>query len=472
MVDKTLTSHLQPGKKIEVIGIINKLPAFMTSKDEEQNISEFMIHANNILSLEEEEDITLSEEDLRQIKEIAALNPLERLAKSLSPERYGDEEICRAVVLQSVKGVPKLQSDGTYTREDIHILLVGDPGIGKSKLMDATINKVPRSRKVVGTKTSKVGLGAMAVKDELTGTWSLEIGALILSSGSTLCIDELDKMNPEHLSELLEPMSSGTCSINKAGISARLNARTTILAGANPKGSGSFNISQPIASQIDLSTPILNRFDLIFILIDKPNVENDSQALEHVFGSMIKKREPEINQQLFKKYIYYCRKLKPKLNEDILPALKALYNNLRQMSTKGNVRYVPINLRNAEGIIRLAEASAKIRLSEVVEKYDFDIAKKIFLYSLKQIGIDNETGLIDMSRPTEKFPVSKRGKMESILEIIHTLTDRIGKIVPYEEIAKKAEELKISKFDVNLVLEQLQREALIMEPNRGHFSLV
>jgi len=471
LTEETFSNKLQPGKKIEVIGTITRLPAFMDAKDEQTNLSEFMINTNNIITLEEEDDIILDDEDLMQIKEIASNNPLKVLSDSLVPEIYGNEEIKEAIILQAVKGVARERSDGTFSREDIHILLCGDPGVSKSVTLKATINKIPKSRMVVGTKTSKVGLGAMAVKDELTSSWSLECGALVLSSGSLLCIDELDKMYKENLSELLEPMSSGTVTINKAGISAKLSSRTSILASANPI-QGNFNLQQHLAKQLDLPSPILNRFDLIFIMLDRPNKDFDSSSVDHVFGSLTKKRTSEIPKKLFKKYIFYCRKLKPKINEELLTPLKEFYMALRQRSNKDSEIGLPINLRNLEGLIRLSEAHAKLRLSESVEKEDFDVAKRIFMYCLKQIGIDNETGMIDMSRPIQKIPISKRGKLSTLLELINNLSENFGELVPYPEIVEEAKKFGIKKWELDDFLEELKRVGKIFEPKRGVIQIL
>lgn len=470
LTDDSFSKRLQPGRRIEIMGRIETLPPFMTQADTETNLSEFMMYANNIIPLEEDDELIITEEDIKQIKEIATLNPLDKLARSLVPEVYGNDEVKKAIVLQLVKGVSKLKSDGTSTREDIHILLSGEPGTAKSVTLKATNVRTPNSRMIVGTKTSRVGLGAFCVKDELSGAWGLEAGSIVLSSGSTLCLDELDKLPKENLSELLEPMSLGTVSVAKAGIFAKLVAKTSILAAANPI-QGSYNLAQPIAKQIDLPSPILNRFDLIFIMFDKPNVEFDAKALEHIFSSYKEQKEPEIPIPLFKKYISYCRKLKPKLKDELLAKLTNFYTNLRQRSNKGGEVGLPINLRNMEGLIKLAEAHAKIRLSEWVEIDDLNVAKSLFMFCLRQVGIDNETGMIDVSRVTEKVPVSRRGKVEKLRDIIYQLSERLGKEIPYEEILRESEKLELKQWEVGDFLAELNRLGEIIEIRRGIYML-
>lgn len=470
LTDSTLSDRLQPGRKVEVIGIIKRLPAFMNLKDEENNLSEFMMYANNIISLELDEDMKITEEDERQIREIACDNPLEKLSKSLSPEVYGNDVVKKAIVLQMMRGVPRPRSDGTMSREDIHILICGDVGIAKSVLLKSASIKTPRSKVIVGTRTSRVGLGAMCIKDELTNSWSLEIGALALCNKSTLMVDEIDKMFKENLSELLEPMSAGTITLNRAGISACLPARTSILAVANPVH-GNYNLEQPLAKQIDLPTPIINRFDLIFVLIDTPSADFDRSSVAHVFNSYQEKRKSEISLNLFKKYINYCRKLEPSLDPNLLANIQDFYVTIRQRSNKDGEKGLPINLRNIEGIIRIAEAHAKIRLSKIVELEDLKIAKEIFMFCLKQIGIDNETGLVDTSKLTERIPISRKGKIEEILNIINHLSERFGKIVPYGEIEREAECKGIKKWEILDFLDRLKQSGEIFEPTKQMYQI-
>lgn len=939
LTDSTMTKRLQPGKRVEIIGVVNLLPAFMCITDESLNLSEFMINANNIISLEQDEEIKLTEEDIKEIEDIAAHEPLTRMAGSLAPEVYGNEMIKKALILQQLKGVKKLKSDGTYTRADIHILLCGDPGISKSVSLNAIKQKTPRCGLVVGNRTSKVGIGGMVVKDDLTGTWSvigetliptldknnnfslkkieeiynkqdfnnvqilgvdestkepkwvkckeiichpfngrlitlkqkygeitatechsiydrdmrvfqsqenkemyslrniiipvkdafeidlikmtnqrdkktgkflgsgkflrsqysnkqdikdllkvcawyisegclsqnnkkrswkviisnnnrnellevagafqrisesksnlskyggkrinkksrgkiinvvrtsslelcskqlyyfvktncghysinkkipnfifnlnreykeyffnelmkgdgcikkqsyttiskelaagvgillsslnknfsylhgpvnkdhpnslyqmnlinnnfdakkraqeltelllyhfkdkwfsirdfeslllnigvlggglklknlrrkyskreysknfmfinrlnkkgllekkvinsrkiiwkvkdkhlrervnslkenkgvsnkisikeskgalvydivnsetsnfiggignillhnsLEAGSLVLNSGGTLCIDEFDKMPKEHLAELLEPMSSATSTIAKANIHSTMPAETNILAAANPK-EGTFFPDKPIATQLDLPSPNVNRFDLIFIMLDKPNKEYDENSITHVFQNMTEKRIPEIDNLLFKKYIYYCRKLTPKLKPELLNSFKDFYVNLRQLSENKETgdKGLPINLRNIEGLIRLSEANAKLRLSEFVEEQDVKVAKEIFMFCLRQVGMDSETGLIDQSRITKKIPDSKRGKLMEVLSMLEGLSQRIGNTIPYQEVIIEAEKREIKKNELNDFIEELKIKGQIYEPRKGYFSVL
>lgn len=473
LTDKDFASRLQAGRRVELLGYIKKLPAFMTAKDEDSNLSEFMLYANNIILLDAEDDIKISEEDELQIKEIAAKKPLDFLARNLVPEVYGNDMVKRAIILQMVKGVPKYRTDGSQSQSDIHILITGDVGISKSVTLKAATSRTPKAKMVVGTKTSKVGLGAMAVHDELLNCWSLEAGALVLANGSTLCIDELDKMYKEHLNDLLEPMSAGTATINRAGISATLPARTSILAAANPIN-GNYDLKQHLAKQIDLPTPIINRFDLIFILLDKPDKNFDANVVEHIFKGFKEKMKCDITPELYRKYIIYCRKQHPKLKEELLQPIKEFYVNLRQKSQRGDdgEKGIPVNLRGMEALIKLSEANAKLRLSEWVEIEDLNVAKEIVLFCLRQIGYDEESRVYDMSRITEKVPTSQRGKLTNLIEILRALEEKYGKFLPYKEILMESEKSNIKKWDLSNYLEQLKKEGILIEPKQGYYQLV
>lgn len=471
LTERELTARLQPGRKIEVIGITQELPVFMTSKDEKQNISEFMVMANNIILLDADDDLTINEEDIRCINEIAVNDPLQQLSESLAPEVYGNEEIKKAVVLQLVKGVSRQKSDGTYTNENIHLLLCGDPGIAKSVCLKAAVARTPRAKMVVATKTSKAGLTATVVKDELTGTFSLEAAAMVLCNNSIIAIDELDKLHKEHVNDLLEPMSACTVSVNKSTISAVLPARTGVLASANPMY-GNYDIQKPLAKQIDLPTPIIDRFDLIFVMIDKPNKDIDSKIVEFIFKARKEKIEAKIPTDLFKKYITYCKKLNPELDESLLVPLQDFYTKLREQSHNEDVKGIPLNPRDIEAIIKLSEAHAKLRLSNKVEAQDVEVAKGLFIFCLRQLGTDPESGVIDRSRLTQKVPVSKKGKVESLLDMIHTLSQEHNNLIPENVISDKCEEANVKRYEVRDFIEELKRAGKLFEPKPGFIGVI
>lgn len=469
LTEPEFSERLQPGKRIEVIGIIKSIPPFMNKNDIEENISEFMFYAINVNTLEEEDNEVITDEDIVEIKKIAEKNPLELLSKSLAPSIYGNQIIKEAIVLQLAKGVKKYRAGGSSTKGDINILLSGDPGQAKTVMGKETVLRCPNSRYVSGTRSSGVGLCASLKRDDLLGTWVLEAGAIVLSSGSLVFIDELDKMDKEQLGSLYEPLETQSVTINKAGISASLRAETSILAAANPI-KGKFDTRQPLATQIDLPSPLLNRFDLIFILLDKVDEKEDRESVRHLFkihsGEISNKNLIPVS--LFKKYISYIRKLTPKLDPNLIKKVEDLYWDMRKISK--NQEGIPMNKRNMEGLIRLAEAHAKIRLSEEVQLEDIEVAERILKFSFNQLVYD-ESGIFDISRLTEKVPVTKRGKMETVMNLISELTDE-NKICDYELLKSKAFEKNIQGWELINYLEQLKRENQIYEPDKGKLKIL
>lgn len=470
------SEKLQPGKRVKITGVIKKLPRFMTRNDRDENISEFITNAVGINNLEEEKSLELEEEEMREIKEIAVDNPLKKLSESLAPSIYGYEVIKKAIILHMVKGNWDTKKDGSIKRGEIHILLTGDPGTSKTQLLKAAQRRTPKSTYLVGTKSSAVGLTAATVRDEMSGKWSLEAGALVLVNGSSLFLDELDKLQENHQEKLLEPMSNGSVIIQKAGINAELRARTGILGAANPS-EGRYNRSQPVVAQINMRPELLNRFDLIFTMIDVQKDKQDRKLVSHMLRT--NNSQEKIPPLFFKKFINYVRKLEPKFPEEsterfrkIEKKLSDIYLKYRKLSnTEGENQGIPINPRHLEALKRLSTAHAKLRLSDEVEVEDIDVAEEIFKYSLSQVGI-TETGQVDISRIDHVVPTSERGKLNKIMEIMVDLRERLGELIPYEEISKKAGKYDIKKWQLDSYLQKLREEGQIIKPQNNFYQIL
>ena len=207
----------------------------------------------------------------------------DKIAKSIAPSIYGYDEIKRALVLQLFGGTPdKMLVDGSRIRSDMHILLIGDPGSAKTRLLQAVTTMVPKGIYISGKSTTSAGLTAAAERDEFSeGGWTLKAGALVLGSGGEVSIDEFDKISDEDKSALLEAMESQTISIAKAGIVAKFNARCSILAAANPKY-GRFDPNIYPSEQFDIPPTLLSRFDLIFPIRDMLDEEQDKNIAKHI----------------------------------------------------------------------------------------------------------------------------------------------------------------------------------------------
>lgn len=662
LVEPRMESRTTPGSKVKIFGVLKEVPVPLQTGAISTRF-DIAMDANNLIPIEESfEDVEMNEEDEIQIKELAA-DPkvFNKLSRSIAPSIYGFERIKEAVLLQLFGGVKKLKSDVGSTRGDIHILLVGDPGVAKSVLLKYTATIAPKGRYVSGKAATAAGLTAAVVKDEFLRGWSLEAGAMVLSNKGTVCIDEIEKMNendrstmheameqqcylpdfeimladgakekigqfvdllmeknkekiqygveceilplseevkilttdfesiyplkidrisrhlapkkfvrvvldngreltvtPEHpcwvmrqgkvttipacnvkkgelfpitvglsMKEIengivteyyqnssvlqlkekkieegigwigvksvevvenkdvkwvydiaVEPTHSfisnnmvlhNSVTISKASIQATLRAETTVLAAGNPK-LGRFDPYTPIPHQIDISPALLSRFDVIFVIRDLPNKTQDEAIATHVLEEHKQGVVRDvIDAKLMRKYIAYARqRIKPKLTDEAIEEIKDFYIRLRSQPSKADseIRAIPITARQLEGLVRLSEAHAKMRMSEQVTREDARRAIELLKVSLMQVGYDEESKTFDIDRITTGITSSKRGKILLVRETLNQLETRLGKLIPIEEL-QKAVEGRLTQTELEEAVEQLTKAGDIFLPRKG-----
>ena len=415
----------------------------------------------------------ISEEDEEKIIELSKDPHIyDKIIQSTAPSIRGHRPIKEAIALQLFGGSAKILEDETRLRGDIHILIVGDPGTGKSQILKYVSKLAPRSIYTSGKGTTGAGLTAAAVRDELGG-WSLEAGALVLGDQGNVCVDELDKMRSEDRSALHEALEQQTVSIAKAGIMATLNSRCSVLAAANPKF-GRFDRYKTVADQIDLPSPILSRFDLMFIVEDKPNVENDRELAKHILE--IHKENTinyEIEPELLRKYIAYARKnANPQLTEGANKVLEEFYVSMRSGAIDEEAP-VPITARQLEAIIRLAEASAKIRLKEFVEPEDAEKAIKLQRACLTEVGYDPETGKIDIDKVEGRTPKSDRDKLQILINTVKDLQAEFEGNAPISILKQRmVEDHDLSEEKTEEIIKKLKSRGVLFEPSAGNIKTV
>ncbi|MGM5481830.1 MAG: minichromosome maintenance protein MCM [Nanobdellota archaeon] len=473
-----------PGSNVRLVGIVKEIPIVLRTGGQSTKY-DLMIEGNYAEGMEEDyTNIVITEEDEEQIEEIAKeKNPLKKLATSLAPGIYGHDRIKEAIVLQFCGGSKKLSKDGVSSRGDIHMLLIGDPGAGKSQLLKRASVVAPKSRYVSGKGTSGAGLTASVVKDEFLSGWSLEAGALVLANRGILMVDELDKMDKEDRSSMHEGLEQQTISISKANIQATLRCETTVLAAANPKF-GRFDPYETIFKQIDLPPTLINRFDMIFTIKDLPDEDTDSKLANFLLSrhqetmegkDNSNKNEDFVDTDLLRKYFVYCRqKIRPVLTKAAITELQNYYVKMRSPGSDeaSSMKSVPITARQLEALVRLAEASAKVRLSEKVTKKDAKIAISLLQYCLEQVGLDPDTGKIDIDRITTGITTSERSKIVVVKEIINNLEQQEGKTISIENIISEGEEKGLSEEDIEETIEKLKRSGDLFEPKRGYISKI
>ena len=466
-----------PGTKILVSGIVKEVP--ITLKEGGQSIRyDLLIEANSVEAVEEDfGSLQITEEEMEAIKKIAAdKEPLKKLVRSLAPTINGHDQVKEAIVFMLVGGCMKISSDGSKRRGDIHVLLIGDPGAGKSQLLKRAQLVAPKSRYVTGKGVSGAGLTAAVVRDEFLKGWALEAGSLVFANHGIVMIDQLDKMSKEDRSAIHEALEQQSVSISKANIQATLRCETTVLAAANPKF-GRFDPYELIAKQIDLPPALINRFDLIFPIKDLPSKEKDEQMAGFILKlhqTIKEKQEVEIETPLLRKYIAYARRrCNPRLSDEAVEEMKEYYVSMRMSGQDDSgIKSIPITARQLEALVRLAEAHAKIRLSDQVLREDAKKAIELVDYCLRQVGLDKETGKIDIDRISTGISASQRNKIVVVKEIINELEKIKGKTIAIEDIIKEGELKGQSPESVEEVLEKLKRSGDIFEPKRGFITRI
>lgn len=477
LVSPITEKRTNPGSRILIVGVIKEVPIPLRTGGTSTRY-DLVVESNFVEALEEDySQIVISEEEEQEFLEMARDPRIyEQMISSIAPSIYGHDKVKEALLLQLFGGVQKKRLDGVVTRGDMHVLLIGDPGAGKSQLLKRITIVAPKSRYVTGKGATGVGLTASVVRDEFLRGYALEAGALVLANKGICCIDELDKMGPDDRSAMHEALEQQTITISKANIQATLLAQTTVLAAANPKF-GRFDPYEILAKQIDLPPTLINRFDLIFPIKDTPDLEHDEKMASFILNlhQNTEAVVAEIETKVMKKYISYARQnIFPVLSDVALEEIKKYYIDLRNKGSHDEeiIRTIPISPRQLEGLVRLAEASAKIRLSNEVTIKDARRAIDLLHYCLTQVGLDRETGQIDIDRISTGIAATERSKIVQVREIIGELENRIGKTLPIDDILRDAAERGIDETEVEEVIEKLKRSGDLFEPRRGFIQRI
>jgi replicative DNA helicase Mcm len=494
-VTDDLTGIVAPGDRVIVNGILRSMQRI--THGDKSTIFDIYLECNSLEIAEKEfEEVEISEKDEDEIRDLSQDPQIYRkITHSIAPTIYGSEDVKEAIALQVFGGIAKEMPDGSHLRGDIHVLLIGDPGIAKSQLLRYIVKLSPRAIYTSGQSSTSAGLTATAVKDEFgDGRWTLEAGALVLADKGICAVDEMDKMHKEDRSALHEAMEQQSISVAKAGITATLKSRCALLGAANPKY-GRFDDFAPIGDQINMPASLLSRFDLIFIMTDKPDHKKDSAIADHILkahgiGELMVQHAhspiagvndeyirqqllpvtPDIEPGFFRKYVAYAKRTcYPRLTTEAKDALSAYYMKLRDLADTN--KPVPVTARQLEALVRLAEASARIRLSNTIEQADADRVVNIVDTCLRQVAYDAKTGSFDIDKVTTGISKGRRDLIRTIKEVIRDMADPNG-WARVQDVIDTVSQHGFNKDDILQVLEMLRRGGEAMEPKSGNIKLL
>ena len=467
LIGTEIVDLARPGDHVSIVGIVR---ALAPSRPGIGKLRTFILHldANSLEVLgKEPESSPPSPEEEEKILQIAKDPWVHRkIISSIAPSIYGYEHIKEAIMYLLFGGVSKSLPDITI-RGEMNALLIGDPGTAKSQLLQYVARIAPRGLYTSGRGTTAAGLTAAVIREK-GGSMSLEAGALVLADKGICCIDEMDKMRPEDRVAIHEAMEQHTVSVAKGGIVATLNARTAILAAANP-ALGRYEPHRTVAENISLPVTILSRFDLIFVLRDIPNREADGKMSEHILEIHRRGASPveaQIPAELMRKYVSYAKAIKPVLSNDALKRLGDFYLAMRAASeTEGSP--VAITARQLESLVRVAEARARVALKKEVSAEDAEAAIVIMKRSLEEVGIDVSSYKMDIDLIMTGKPKSVRDKMQVVLSALMQMEKETGIVEKTVLVSELESKYKVPRAETERILGQLLREGTIYEPREG-----
>lgn len=486
------------GEQVTVLGPVRLAEGEMSSRKDNSVIFDVWMEARAIeFDCQDYGDVDVDEydDDIEELQKRAGDDLIEAYRDSIVPSLHADEKLesfLEAAVAWLFNGYRIDPDDGPTYRGDIHMALIGDPGLGKSTILQRLAEIAPKSEFRSGTGLSAVGLTAAAVQEEFAGKteWTLQPGVLPRANGGHCIIDEVDDVVDDQTKKMHDALEGEQMvKVDKAGIHADLPTRAALLVSGNPDY-GRFEKYESVPDQIDLDPALISRMDVLMALRDIPDPEHDGDVADHVLdswdeGSLIEKSErvsgitrpdetststtsPEIQTDVFRAAIVYSREnIFPELNEPVKEILKEYYIDVRSLND-GDDAPVPATPRTLEAGIRLATAFARAEFCEEIKPRH---ARRAISISEKVVGMshDPETGDFDVDIIETGTPKSQRDRIKSIKSIIGDLEQESNSGAPVDEVLDRAEEAGIERSKAKHEIESLKQKGEIY--NSGSDSL-
>lgn len=475
IIEDELTGMVQPGDEVEIIYVPITEPVRKNGKMTPQK--KMWLKILNMKMSEAKKDLDVTEEDKILFREIFGTDGIKKVVESFATNIKGMKRVKTGLALQMVGGSVHYLSGNKRSRGDIHSLLVGDPGTAKSTLAEFMADLFPRSSFVEGKNASDVGVTASVVQDTLgEGKFSLEAGAMVLSNGSICVIDEIHTMNANYIPVLYGPMERQKVAVAKAGINTELNSMTTMVLLANPKY-GRFrqeDFGTPLIEQIDnntLTNPLLDRCDIIIAIYDIPDKDRDREMVKHILADMRGEIVAVVPFEVLRKFLWWVKhEFNPTIPEDLGVIIEDHYSSKRWGSGISGTLLIKkqMHIRHIFTITRLAEASAKIRMSNTVNEHDIDLAFEILEDSLKALTAE-KGGDIDLDAYITHKGKTSRESLEYIVETIKRL-DINGDGVDKAELYEELENNNIHRIDD--YIRRMKEEGMIYSPRGDIIKLL
>ena len=479
-VKQDLVDNARPGDRVVLTGIVRIEQEKMSGVSKASSpLYRLRLDGNNVEFLGSKKDKSsrkiqreeVSQEDEKMIKSLSKSPDLyQQLIDSYAPHITGHEDVKESILLLMAGSTQRELQDGSKIRGDINIFLVGDPGTAKSEMLKFCVRVAPRGLYTSGRGSTAAGLTAAVVRDT-NGIFMLEAGATVLGDQGLVCIDEFDKMKAEDRSALHEVMEQQTASISKGGIVATLNARTSILAAANPMY-GKYDPFKNITENVNLPVPLLTRFDLIHVIRDKPSKEKDTKIAQHIINLHTPKgidQKSLIDSETLTKYLSYVKRIDPKLTKEAEQKILDYYMKMRTVEDQDMITVTP---RQLEGLIRMATARARLLLKTQVEEDDAERAIYLLQNMFENAGIDVNTGKVDLG-VLQGRPRSEVSKMQLFMDVMKSLEGEHK--TPVEEKQLVEELVKTEKYtdeEAKNFIRKMARDSSIYESKPGHYNIV